>query len=184
MEPRFVRVVMDIDAGGLWVGDLPPQLYLLPPSGPWVGPTPVPILTRRPGVIPDFTITLGGLVVVSAAMRALLLPLLDDQVEFVTTTLDGAPSPIWVMHLPAAIDCVDRERSRFTLWKTENRRPDRLGDYRYFDLLVVKSAQVPAALKAFRLLGHTTRVFIEESIARKMAAPSFTGVGLYEHEHS
>ena len=50
--------------------------------------------------------------------------------------------------------------------------------------LVVRSEQVPTGLKAFRLLRHETRMFIEESIAHQMAAPPFTGVGLREHEHS
>lgn len=129
---------------------------------------------------------LSGVVSLSAADNkvTLLLPLLGVQVQFVPATLDGAMSNLWVMHVPMAVDCVDQQRSKFTLWKLEDRRPDRLGDYRYVDHLVVRSEQVPTGMKAFRLLRHATRMFIEQSIAQQMAAPPFTGVGLHEHEHS
>lgn len=184
MRATFLRVVMRRSVEGLWVPDVAPQLYTLPRSGTWIGPCPVPLLSRYPGAIPDYCLTGSGIVVLSQALSARLATSLVQDVTILPTTVDGVPSSLHVMHILSAIDCVDRERSSFELWKEEDGRPDRTGCYRKLERLVLRRELIPSGIKAFRLLGYTTDIFIEESIARKMAAPPFTGVGLYEHEHS
>jgi len=58
-----------------------------------------------------------------------------------------------ILNILNIVDCVDREKSKFTLWTEEDNRPDRLGDFQGFDKMVLDRSKVPNGVHLFRIKG-------------------------------
>ena len=72
-----------------------------------------------------------------------------------------------ILNILNIVDCVNREKSKFTLWTEEDNRPDKLGDFQGFDKMVLDRSKVPNGVHLFRIKGWrivaiATRELVEE----------------------
>ncbi|APJ04187.1 imm11 family protein [Silvanigrella aquatica] len=81
----------------------------------------------------------------------------------------------YILNILNMIDCVDREKSKFTLWTEEDNRPDILGDYHSFDEMILDRKLVPEGVHIFRLKGYEVITVITKELLNEFKKKKITG---------
>ena len=115
----------------------------------------------------DFHMSLGGAFYINEKFINCLNSVGETNYQLLPIKVLPEEKPYYILNTLNIIDCVDREKSKYELWKEEDNRPDRLGDFRGFDKMVLDRSQVPNGIHFFRVKGWrivavATKEFIEK----------------------
>ena len=76
-----------------------------------------------------------------------------DSIQLLPVSISGIGADLYeVLNITRLVDAIDRDRSRYLLWRPEDNRPDLLGDFRDVRQLVLKRT-LPSDLHTFRIKG-------------------------------
>jgi len=178
---QFFELYQSMRDPGMWYVSDPPDVSRWLRSGPAPCES-VELRTYKPGTPLDFTNTLRGLPVVSTRLAPVFASQGDAQLSLVPATVDGS-AQFWALKTLAYINAVHGQASVYKVWAPGDGRPDRTGEFRLFDRLVLSEAAVPGHTTIFRLHGQWTRLFVRAALAEAILAVHPTGVELEPVEH-
>ena len=101
-------------------------------------------------------------------------------VQFIPVQVEGHDGPYFILNVLRIIQCIDDARSRrVEYWKTEDDRPDKLGQYRVVSGMRIDPTKVGDA-RVFRPWGWRVALVISEDLKQAMDAEGITGTRFVE----
>jgi hypothetical protein len=101
-------------------------------------------------------------------------------VQFIPVQVEGHEGPYFILNVLRIIQCIDDARSRrVEYWKTEDDRPDKLGQYRVVSGMRIDPTKVGDA-RIFRPWGWRVALVISEDLKQAMDAEGITGTRFVE----
>jgi len=151
-----------------WLGARQPL-----PAGDYV----VKVLAPRRQV--DFVLCLPCVPIVSSRLAAVLRSIGDPCLQFLSVQV-GGDIPCVAVNVHRHVECLDEARSMFTRWRPEDRRPDRLGEYRAVYKVILDPARIPSDAHMFRIAGWAPPVIVSEMLKEHIEASGATGPAFLE----
>ncbi len=87
--------------------------------------------------------------------------------------------PYYILNILNVIDCVDKEKSKFTLWTESDERPDLLGEYYGFDRMILDRSKVPEGIHIFRVNGYDISAIVTRELVEEFKKHNIKGFELY-----
>ncbi|GEN11343.1 hypothetical protein SAMN05443572_114191 [Myxococcus fulvus] len=118
--------------------------------------------------------------VVHIKVATLFAELAPDDVQWIPVAIQGFPDTYQILVATKVVRCIDDKASReVLLWKPEDERPDKLGQYRSVAGLRIDRTKVGDA-KVFRTWGWTVALIVTEDIKLAMERANVTGAKFEE----
>jgi len=179
---RFFRLWDDVEIPGRWYLKAPMQ------EGRWFNPNlftggegrvdvgnTLTMFLRRPGQPLDYTMADAGLPILSERAAALFQSHAGDDVQLIPISIDGQPTPFFILNALHAIDCVDEQRSEgIQRWTAADERPDMLGGYKAIDVLHIDPGRV-GGHSLFRVKGWVVALLISEALRDALVGAHLVG---------
>jgi len=89
--------------------------------------------------------------------------------------IDGLPQPYQVLNVVNLFDAVDRERSSYVLWRPQDGRPDKEGDFRQFDRMIFRRDITPPP-HLFRVKGWKVVLVVSRPLMDALGGAALRGV--------
>ncbi len=120
---------------------------------------------RKKGIPLDFTMADFELFIVNEKVKNLVN---EDEVQFIPVKPEVDPNSKINYHLMVvnnAIECVDESKSVFVKWvKDDPIRPDKAGEYEFFEKLILNPVDIPDKANIFRVKKYTIKTVISEKL--------------------
>jgi len=118
--------------------------------------------------------------VVHLKVATLFAELAPDDVQLIPVDIKGCPDEYQILVATKLLRCIDDKASREILvWKPEDARPDKLGQYRSVAGMRIDRKNVGDA-KVFRTWGWTVALIVTEDIKTAMERAKVTGAKFEE----
>lgn len=120
---------------------------------------------------------LGDYFVKKSLMDRLLTALPVGVVQAIPVEIDGVDEPYEILNVLDVVDCVDEEKSEFSMcprWTVEDGRPDKVGDYR-IDSLRIDPIRANGH-ELFRTKGWLVGLVCSERIRDLLISQGVTGI--------
>jgi len=105
---------------------------------------------------------------------------LQDQVQYITTTVNGQSEPYFLMNLLRVIRCIDDARCEEVAYRTaEEGYEDRIGEYSKVVGMRIDPSTVGDA-HIFRPWGWQTVIIVSERVKQAMEEAGITGASFTE----
>ena len=106
---------------------------------------------------------------------------LDEEILKIPITIIGRESESYfILVIKKELDCIDREKSIFTLWEEGNDiRPDLAGEYESIPKMIIDVDRTKG-LDIFRIKGFNVAVIVSERIKHAFEESGLTGVKFKE----
>lgn len=106
----------------------------------------------------------------------------DGDVQIIPVTISNQVG-MMVLNAIRVIACVDETSSRFEKYtNTDPVRPDKAGDYRTFEKLVLARSLIPADAHFFRVKGYLIQLIVSETVKNAMERVGCYGAEFTELE--
>ncbi|MFY1827631.1 imm11 family protein [Myxococcus fulvus] len=186
--PRYFRLSEDVQSGNWYLGDPSDETGLevediwafamgqpIPPPGHLTFPI------REPGRRLDFcTAGVGSTPIVHVRVANLFAELAPDDVQLFPVDVEGAPEQYVMLVATKLIRCIDDQSTEEVLyWKSEDDRPDKLGQYRSVFGMRIDSTKVGDA-KVFRTWGWSIALIVSEDLKVALERAKVTGAAFEE----
>jgi hypothetical protein len=135
---------------------------------------------RRTGGPLDFTLAGLDIPVVRAHVASLLAALAPNDVQFLPVDIEGQADPFRILVATRLIQCIDdAATSEVRYWKSEDDRPEKVGEYRVVHGMRIDPSKVGEA-RVFRTWGWTIALIVSEDIKVALERASVTGTHFKE----
>lgn len=184
MEKRFFRLDTDVYVVGRWhLGELASHsgqeledVWQFSRGRPVVFREQLFVSVERPGRPLDFdTAGVGQVPVVNAPVASVFRELASNDVQLFPINVEGQTEPYFLVNVARTVRCIDdKASSEVQIYREEDGRPDRVGQYRSVIGLRIDKSKVGDA-RVFRLWGWFPPVIIDGEL--KAALEEIGGVG-------
>lgn len=101
----------------------------------------------------------------------------EAEVQKIPLSIAGIKDQSYYVLVPVlGVDCIDREKSEFTLWEPDNDiRPDLAGTYEHISKIVVDGNKM-GNMDIVRISGFDNAIIISERLKEKLIAAGASGV--------
>jgi hypothetical protein len=101
----------------------------------------------------------------------------EEEVQQIPLTVNGMEDQSYYVLVPLlGVDCIDREKSVFTLWERDNDiRPDLAGTYEQISKIVVDCSKM-RDMDIVRISGFDNAIIISERLKGKLTTTRISGV--------
>jgi hypothetical protein len=101
----------------------------------------------------------------------------DEEVQKIPLSVQGETDErYYVMVVTNGVDCIDRDKSEFTLWEEDNDiRPDLAGTYRMISKIVVDGDKM-GDLDIVRVKDFDVAIIVSERLKKKITDAGLSGV--------
>ncbi|NMO19375.1 hypothetical protein HPC49_34460 [Pyxidicoccus fallax] len=188
MPARFFDLAETVQAGNWFLGD-PVDESGQEVEDPWMYTAGRPIRVEgrlsipidQPGRPLDFSNAgVGVTPVVHVRVATVFADLAPDDVQFIPVDIEGQPDQYLILVATKLIRCIDDRATReVRYWKPEDRRPDKLGQYRSVSGMRIDRTQVGDA-RVFRTWGWNVALIVSEDIKRALESLKPTGMKFTE----
>lgn len=144
-------------------------------GGQYHGPTRLRVRLRRSGQPLQFTFGDFDMPIVSREVHDRLVEFDRDSIQLIPVMIEHTSEPYWILNVLHHFKCVDEERSEFTKWKSEDGRPEKVGQYRMFAKLVLDNERTSDA-PIFRVDGWKTALIVSTDVKRAIEESNSHGV--------
>ncbi|WP_426733121.1 imm11 family protein [Myxococcus faecalis] len=186
MVKRYFQLTDDVSVLGRWDLGHPRESGGRELEDPWMfreghpvavsGRLSVPI--EVPGKALDFSLAGFSTPVVHVTVANLFQELAPDDVQLVPVDIEGRPDAYFILVATKLIRCIDDGATEEVLyWTEEDRRPEKLGQYRDVYGMRIDPAKVGDA-KVFRTWGWSIALVVSEDLQRALTKKKATGVKL------
>jgi hypothetical protein len=110
-------------------------------SVPYLGPVLAKVPLRQCGVEVNFTFASFEMPVVSKSVGEIIRRVAPDSAEYFPSAVDGTSRDYEIMNATCRLECLDEERSEFTMWTEEDERPEMMGHYRMISTIRIDPAR-------------------------------------------
>jgi hypothetical protein len=189
MSQRYFALREDVYVPGRWYPDEPTDSAGQEVDDVWQftdgkrvhieGRLRIPLY--RLGTPLDFcTTAVGTTPIVHPKVAAVFAELAPDDVQFIPVEVQGQSEAYSVLVATRLIRCIDEKASReIAVWKAEDGRPDRTGEYRIVAGMRIDSSKVGDA-KVFRPWGWTVALIVSADIKDALERVGAVGVKFTE----
>ncbi len=133
------------------------------------------------GHILTFCHTSFNVPIATHALADAIRKIAEDDVQCIPVTISDQRG-MMVLNALRVIQCVHELESKFVKWTEHNHRPDKTGDYRYFDKLVLARQAIPQDAHFFRLKGYLIHLVVSETVKNAMERVGCYGAEFTELE--
>ncbi len=135
----------------------------------------------HPGSALDFSLAGMGIPIVHGRVVSLFEKLgLQQQVQFFPAQVEGQAEPYFILNVLRVIRCIDDARCEEVLyWKPEDRRPDKVGQYRNVAGMRIDPSRVGDA-HIFRPWGWLVALIVSERLKQAMEEEKISGTRFTE----
>ncbi|MBN8467326.1 hypothetical protein JYJ95_12440 [Corallococcus exiguus] len=188
MPKRYFDLSDDMTSPGRWLLGAPTDLEGRALSEPWVftDGTPIDAPGRLklpmylPGTALDFSLAARSTPVVHAKVASVFADLAPDDVQLFPVEVAGQPEPFCILVATKLIRCIDDKATEEILrWTPEDRRPEKIGEYRDVWGMRIDASQVGDA-KVFRTWGWPIALIVREEIRDALERMGATGTKFEE----
>lgn len=100
----------------------------------------------------------------------------EDDVQKIPILINSIEEPYFIIVIKNELDCVDREKSEYLLWKEGNEiRPDLAGTYQVISKLILDTSVI-GDMNIFRVKGYNVALIVSEKIKNQFDAMKLTGI--------
>lgn len=135
------------------------------------------ITTRKKGLPLDFTMADFELLIVNEKVKNLIS---EEEVQFIPIKLETDPNSkinYYLMVVNKEIECVDESKSVFVKWEKDNPiRPDKAGEYKSFEKLILNPADIPKESDIFRLKKYDIVIVVSERMKLLLEENKVSGI--------
>jgi hypothetical protein len=178
---RYFRVVDDLNVRGRWHVGSPESAdgnavdeRVLLEGQQLVVTEPLSFAVRRRGHPLDFTFADSDVPLLSARAADVFRDLAGVDAQLVPCRVEGYTEPHYVLNVLALLPCLDRLRSKMTLWRREDGRADRVGSPRMITELHISADQV-AKRHVFRVAEWRIALVVSDDVRRALLAHEVSG---------
>ncbi|RKH56773.1 hypothetical protein [Corallococcus llansteffanensis] len=188
MPKRYFDLSADMTLPGRWSLGIPTDQQGREVDDPWAfkkgQPIPNPGRLRVPIDVPGtaFDFTLAGLAtpIVHVRVASLLTELATDDVQIFPVDIAGQPDQFCILVATKLIRCInDAACKEVELWRPEDGRPEKAGQYRDVYGMRIDAAKVGEA-NVFRTWGWSVALIVSEEIKSALARIGATGMRFNE----
>lgn len=130
---------------------------------------------KRRGDATAFGFALGLVPVVSIQAADVISHMAPGAIERIPIDIEGIRGKYEALNIVRVVDAIDPKRSTYSLWGPEDNRPDRLGDFRSVDRLVIKD-DVRQDVCIFRPLGWEVVLIVSAKLRKALDALGNLGI--------
>lgn len=139
-------------------------------------PGPLIVTVKKHGEPQDVSFTLDDTLVVTTEVADVIDRMAPGAVERFPVEIFGVQERGYeALNVVRVIDAVDRERSKYGLWKPEDDRPDKLGDFRGIYRLVIRD-DIKQEAGIFRLKGWIVALVVSAQLKNALEKIGRLGV--------
>ncbi len=165
------------------------EVFLPDGTEPWLSggillrdPRPLHAYVTHMGHVLDFCTTSFGVPIATQELANVIAALAVFDVQTIPVTISNQTG-IVVLNSVRVIECVDEPRSKFEKYAPNDPvRPDKAGDYRYFEKLVLARQAVPHDAHFFRIKGYLIHIIVSETVKNAMERVGCYGAKFTELE--
>lgn len=122
----------------------------------------------HPGPPLELTQAIDTVYVVNGRVAEILQARASKDVQLLPVQVIESPEPLWAVNALAVPDCVDEQRSEgIKRWTETDERPDRIGDYKGFDVLRIDPSKVEGR-HLFRPRGWQIVTLVSSALAKDL----------------
>jgi hypothetical protein len=136
---------------------------------------------RGPGTPLDFTFADFGMPVVTRAVGEAIFSLAPEAVQRIPVSVESTGQPYEILNILSEVRCLNEERSVYQRWTEADGRPDKVGQYRGVNPIVLDAGRA-AGHHIFRLGGWKVIVIVSEQMKRVLEGINTTGIQLAKVE--
>ncbi len=126
----------------------------------------------------DFHLGIGGTYYVNEKFINCLKAVGETNYQLFPIKVLPEEKPYYILNILNIIDCVDREKSKFTVWTEEDNRPDKLGKYFGFDKMVLDHSKVPDGVHLFRVFEYKIVAVASKELVQEFEKNKIKGFNL------
>lgn len=135
------------------------------------------VTTRKKGLPLDFTMADFELPIINEKVKNLIN---QEELQFIPVKLEADPNSkinYYLMVVNKEVECVDESKSVFVKWlKNDPIRPDKTGEYKSFEKLILNPVDIPKEANIFRLKKYDLVIVISEKLKRLLEENKVSGV--------
>ncbi|MCP3142615.1 hypothetical protein [Pyxidicoccus xibeiensis] len=188
MPKRYFELSADMSLPGRWSLGIPTDPRGREVADPWIfkkgqlipNPGRLRIPIDVPGKAFDFTLAGLSTPVVHIRVASLLTEIAASDVQILPVDIAGQPDQFCILVAAKLIRCInDAACKEVELWRPEDGRPEKVGQYRDVYGMRIDSAKVGAA-KVFRPWGWAIALIVSEEIKSALERIGTTGMSFTE----
>lgn len=132
---------------------------------------------RKKGFPLDFTMADFELLIINEKVKNLIS---EEEAQFIPVKLEAdtnSKTNYYIMVINRDIECVDESKSVFVKWlKNDPIRPDKVGEYKSFEKLVLNPDNIPEEANIFRLKKYDSVIVIGDKLKVLLEKNNVSGV--------
>ncbi len=148
---------------------------------PLDAPQPLHAEVTHIGHVLDFCHTSFGVPIATKVLADSIGFVAGTDLQCLPVTI-GGQTGMMALNALRLIRCIDERRSVYVKWTELDHRPDKAGDYRYFEKLVLARQAVPHDAHFFRIKGYLIHIIVSETVKNAMERVGCYGAKFTELE--
>jgi hypothetical protein len=113
--------------------------------------------------------------VVTKRTATLLRNICGNDFQSFAATINGYGKDFEVLNFLKVIPCLDEKQSDLLIWKKEDGRPDKIGQYRQLANIRIDSSQIQDS-NIFKIAGWEIALIVSEKIKSEFVEEKITGI--------
>lgn len=142
------------------------------------GSIDVPIQYKGPAL--DFTFSAFDVPIVSRSLYELIQNFVEKNIQLFPVHIKGYADQYNILHVSTAIKCIDEETSEFIKWRSEDGRPDKIGQIRMLTKLRLNPSLIDEDVHIFRLKEWEIALIVSEKLKQILETSGITGIKYQE----
>jgi hypothetical protein len=139
------------------------------------GSVPRIVPVGQPGKELGFGFGAFDMPVVSTAVAEVIRRVAPGEAEFFPVKIAGAKAEYHILNAICRAECLDEERSEFTMWAEEDDNPEQLGNYKMISTIRVDPARVDGH-HIFRIARWPLALLVSDTLRRALEAIPNVGI--------
>lgn len=181
MAHMFYKVVDDTEhPASWWLGRVQFQENKIDPQHLAMGrhfesPGPLIVTVKKRGEPMNLSFTLRDVPVATTRVADIVEKIAPGAIERFPVKVEGHEGRYEILNVVRGIDAIDRKRSEYMLWKVEDDRPDKLGQFRQVTRLVIRD-DIPQDVGIFRPAGWEVALIVSAKLKKELEKIGRLGV--------
>lgn len=138
-------------------------------------PEKLRVRVQRSGAPTNFSFALAFVPIVSTRITELINKLAPGAVEAFPVEVGAHKTGYDALNVVRVLEAIDRERSEYILWKPEDERPDKIGQFRQVHPMVIKS-DLRQEAGIFRPVGWEIALIVSAGLKKELERMGPLGV--------
>jgi hypothetical protein len=129
------------------------------------------------GEILDFTFAGFDIPIVQKRVGEIIQDICENDIQRIPIIVEGREFLNFdILNIISKVDCIDREKSQYTLWSEDDGREDIVGHYKEVYPLHIKPSLIPKNCHIFRIDKYESVIVVSEILKNKLENMDIKGI--------